>query len=243
MATNQRTYYRISDTGTEQVVETILECPINDAVLQRYATEKVVQVLHLFNPALVGPGISSVALSVKGKVHSFTVRLTDLTIRSNFMEKGGLMVPDFSAKTAHSTEFTMKWNPPEDMRMYLMVTVDAVNFAAGESWLLAYDTRGICYRLPTSNTHAEGKICQGNYDKYGGSLLECLIKAYAQFLASPWNDHLLDSARNCAEMATSMFRFKALTDEGFASVEPEKPWISLSQKINSEFVNASICLI
>ena len=245
MATNQKAYYRITETGTELVQETIHECPIDDAVLQRYATEKVVKVHNLFNPALVGAGIShGVALSVKGKVHCFTLRLSELTIQTRFSEQGGLMVPDFSALHASSTALTMRWPVPDDMKLFLMVQVNPETLQAGESWLLAYNTQSYCYRLPTSNIYEDGKVCQGKYDNYGGSLLECLIKAYAQFLASPWNDHLTDrGGKNGMDNSKAMFRFKALEPDGFEAVPPDRSWFTLSTKINNEFVNSNICNI
>jgi len=231
------------------VSETVTELPISDEVLQRYSTDRPAKILNLFHPALVGDGImNNVGMTVKGKITAFSVRLSQMGIRTKFLLKDGHMVPDFGATSAQSTEFTMVWDVLDNMNLYLMITLDAPTLCVGDCWLIAYDRNGKYYRIPTTNTYDDGKVCMGKYDQYGTSLLDCCIKAYAQFRASPWNSDLNDRGDNGnagSGMANSMelFRFKPLEPDGFQMVRPEKDWTLLSTRINSEFVNQHITLV
>ena len=227
------------------VSETVTELPIADDVLQRYSTDRPAKVTNVCTPGLIGDGIlTNVGMTVKGKVTAFSLRLSQMGIRTKFMLKDGHMVPDFGSTSAASSEFTMVWTVPDTMNLYLMVTVDSSTLCVGECFLIAYDRNGKYYRLPTTNTYEDGKVCQGKYDQYGTSLLDCCIKAYAQFRASPWNADLHDRG-GASGMANSMelFRFKPLEPDGFEMVPSTKDWTLLSTRINSEFINQHIVLV
>jgi hypothetical protein len=240
MANN--TYYRVSNDRVELVTEAVQELPISDEVLQRYSVDRAVKIVALFNEQLVGPGIMRpVAVSVKGKVVAFSLRLASLPIRTRFTTKDGLMVPDFASASSGSTTFQMTWTVPEGIAVYLMVCVDPSTLHTGESWLVAYDANGRCYRLPTSNVYEDCKVCQGKYDGYGTSLLDALIKAYNQFLASEWNADLANYSGE-DNQSQSMFRFKLLEPDGFETVPPTGTWQSYCKRINNEFINNSIIL-
>lgn len=228
------------------VQETVLDLPLVDSILERFAVEKPVKVLSLFDSGLVG-GVglyANPALCIRGKIHAFTLRLSHLPIQTKFTMESGLLVPDFAAASTGSTMFNMLWPVPDGMRLYLMVTVDAANLVAGDQYLVAYDGSGRSYRLPVSNCYEDGKLCSGKYDNYGGSLLECLIKAYKQFQSSQWNADLNDRG-GASGMANSkaLFRFKPLEKEGFESVYPDRDWTYYCNKIASEMVSSQIVLL
>lgn len=239
-----KSYYRITETGVESVQETVTECQIADDVMQRYSTEKVVKVPNLFNGALIGDGVPfPVALTVKGGIHCFTLRLGHFPIQSKFVMKDGLMMPDFAAATATSTVFKMIWPVPDDMRLYLVYQIDP-GLAALDGWLTAYDASGKCWRLPLSNCYEDGRLCQGKYDVYGSSMMECLIKAYTQFLNSPFNWDLSDrGGSDGMQNSMSLFRFKPLEPDGFEAVKPEKAWTTYCTRISKEFLVQNTVII
>jgi hypothetical protein len=193
----------------------------------------------------VGDGIlHNVGLTSKGKLTSFSLRLSKMQINTKFVLKDGFLVPDFAQTSASSTEFSLTWYVPDKMKLYLMVTVDASAMLADDTWLVAFDRNGNCYRLPTTNTYEDGKVCQGIYDGYGTSLLDCLIKAYKQFIDSRWNADLHDRGGDYGmEHSMQLFRFKPLEPDGFDMVQPDKDWTLLAEKINSEFINNNIILV
>lgn len=227
------------------VSETVQEVPIVDEVLQRYSTDRPAKIANVCTPGLIGDGVlTNIGMTCKGKVTAFSVRLASMKIRTKFVLKGDHMVPDFGGTSSGSSEFDMVWHVPDNMNLYLVVTVDSTSLHVGDCFLVAYDRNGKYYRLPTTNTYEDGKVCQGKYDGYGTSLIDCLIKAYAQFVASPWNADLNDRG-GTSGMANSMdlFRFKPLEPDGFEMVPPTKDWTLLSTRINSEFINQHIILV
>jgi hypothetical protein len=166
-----------------------------------------------------------------------------MPMRAAFIMKDGYMVPDFTSSSNDTMD--LKWSPPPTMRLYLMVYCPIGSPLYSETqFLVAVDGNGRFWRLPTSNTYEDCKLCTGSYNSEGATFVDVLSRAWNQFQTSRWQKDLNDRG-GTSGMSNSrmMFRYKPLEkDQGFEQVPAPSDWSSYCTKVSNEFITNNIIL-
>lgn len=227
--------------------------PIPQDVAVRMAESSGVTVQSLFDAAALSPSLSGhVGVKHRATYSVYTLPIAMLPMRARFRLVEKTMVPDFQCAVADSQMIYLEWKVPTPaMRVFLLVTVTPPaepntghKMYSSLQHLVAMDSAGRIYRMPTSNTFDDCKLCTGNYDTQGITVMDCLIKAMEQFSKSEWQQDLAGrGGSEGAVRAQKMFRYKPLED-GFEQLESTviSSWTELCIKVGNEYVLSHIVI-
>lgn len=243
-----KTKYELNEDGTiYRIVEDRYKLQLNQDVIKRIMGESVsIKIPGVANAGAICNGFTgNIGVSYRNGAMAATIPMDFLPLRTTFAPIGGMMVPDFTGVEG-ATKMFMKWFPVGGMRLFLVIALapkPAGLMGAGDQYFVAMDKTGRMFRLPTTNAYENCRMCHGQYDGIGSSILDCCAKAWAQFESSEWQADLQDrGGENGMANSRLLFRFKPLETEGFHQVEPDKPWDTYCTKVNVEFLNNHIVL-
>ncbi len=242
MAKTTKTYFKMSDTGLQRVVETAEDMQLTDRLAQSLSGKvirKLSNILHL------GGNYGFCGLSVAGGGQfCWSARVKTLPLSCHCSMQGDTLVTDFGNSGAD--KFVLQWAVPDDMNLVLMVSgveIGSNSYRLNNQFLVAVNAKGQPYKIPVSNIHNEGRLCSGMGDDNhtASSSFKLLQDCLSTFDKSDWNDHLWNDEKNYSrrESSKQMFRFKP-TKEGMEQLPSQAHWEGLCNKLGNEFVNENI---
>lgn len=245
---SSRHYYRIhADGKCESVEEAVRLVSIQPEMLSSLAKGIIRKLPNVFNAGVLGPDAAgNVGLALgDNNASMFTIPVPILPMTAIFRMEGEVLTPTFASPD--SDTITLKWTPPADMAIYLMVFMNTdpsvKSHYCSDAFLFAQDATAKRYRLPVSNVYEDGRLCTGSYDSYGNSAIESLSKCWKQFHISRWQRDLVDrGGKDQAKHALNMFRYKPKKDSGFEQLPIVGSWQSNAVKFGNEFVNQHFCI-
>lgn len=179
------------------------------------------------------------ALFSNESVQWWTVPVRRIMLKAPYKLVEKVMVPIFDSKT--ETRIEMRWDPPEGMRIILLMMIQRVNafYHIPKCYLYAVDQRPEYWRLPLPNVFDDGAICEGRQIRKFGSMLEAALNMLETFDNSNWNADLW----NDVEKTHRMFRFEAIDGGGFKTLPMDaNSWITLCRKTVNSAIQKNILL-
>lgn len=186
------------------------------------------------------PRIGKVSLTCTRNQTMIAVALSHLRLRSNFklatVSRAKVLTPSFGQ--TNDPALDLNWPVPDTLRLRFVSNImpDGKRYYSGKSWLIAYDANGNAYVLPLGNLYDDASVCMGDYDYYGGSMIEAMERAFNQFNNSAWNSDLFTTIRS--EYAQQLFKFKP---ESFEPILITTDWTRHCQKISTP-ITSLVCL-
>lgn len=243
---SQRTQYILQETGRiyrQTVTESEIE--LQPEIMTRFSAQTTQRLRGLMMASAIFPELAShpISVAIREKQVAFTVPLNKLPLRARFSvnAEDKCLVPDF---TSQSTPMVLEWYPPSGMSLFLLVSMLPDATISSDQFIVACDSAGRMYRLPTTNCYENCKLCTGKYDGAGATYADAIGKALKQFWSSDWQGDLSDRGGS-AGMANSklMFRFRPMEPEGFEQLPPKAThWTALCTKVSHEYLNNMLAL-
>jgi hypothetical protein len=230
-------YYKIEQDGTVKVVtKTEQEICLDTTIMAKFSADLALKSSLLMSAGILPevPGLGNIGICMRKASITFTVRMAALPMRCAFVMKEGIMVPNFK-RGNEDKEFSLTWEPPASMRLYLVMNF-LVPMKLDVQFLLAMDPNGRHYRLPLSNLYEDARLCHGDYDYNGSTLIDCVSKAWLQFHKSRWQSDLVDRGTDSSGNSMKLFRYKPLEPSGFEQLKPTGDWETLSTRISTAFL-------
>ena len=171
---------------------------------------------------------------------SVSLRSLHLTSRFSVSPEGEVMLR-FSDSGALGN---FNWTPPEGMVLLLVVTMDHSGFdwayGLSNSWLAAFDSELKTYRLPLSNTFADGKLCLGRQAIAPGDVQSVVTQVHHLLNTAPYNSDLPET--NPRTTTHCLFRWKPNATSGFDQLPlPEGvTWQSCCYPISNDIITKSM---
>lgn len=231
MSTHTRFY--IENQGVVRETVTRESIQISTDILAQYAGEKTNKIGMVMAAEAIHPLLQGyVNLAVRGAVLGVTVCLKTLPLRTKFKVHSGVLVPDFASD---DTPMVMEWTPPPDMYIAMLIISANGSWVPTAQYLIAADSSGRTYRLPTSNVYDDCKMCTGKYASSGSTVADMVARSVEQLESSDWQRDLLQSAD--APLTTKLFRYKPREKEGFDQMPYEaEHWTKLCRKVGNDTI-------
>lgn len=171
-----------------------------------------------------------------------STRIKMLNLHTTYKLDGGkTLFPSFDSDGKF---IEIPWAPPADMRLVLGMTINANNemtaFKLEKHYLVAYDAKGVTWRMPLTNLYDHLELCHGQTHVIHPTLLGTVYIGLKQFRSSKWNADLRGDWHQ--EMAPKMFSFTP-NKEGFDQRPINDKWTKLCTKASSEIVNQRIQIV
>ena len=166
------------------------EIEISESIRAELSQDIVVKSKHMFD-SIGDLNYGHVSASFNdGDSAMYTVPVYSMSLRAPFECTGGVAWPRFA--TSNLQPLAMRWTPPDGMRVYLMVELEACNIK--RTWLPALSDDSAIWRLPIANLHENCMLCNGDMETAYETQFECVKAAVKQFESSSWNADLYSSA-------------------------------------------------
>jgi hypothetical protein len=234
------TYFRINQDGIMlQVTETVSQIDVSQQFLTQISQGVPRRAASVFPLSAKNLGVKdgNVGISVmNGGIVVFSIALESIFIECGYHTAGKLIWPSFKNT---DPQIRQRWKVPGSMGLVLMVTVNAAA-QASVSHLVACDNQNRTWQLPLGNTYEDCKLCEGDYDRCGASMLGAAMKSVEQFQGSKWNmDLLRASDTDAGGRCSQLFGF-TVEDDCTKQIFDDGDWQKHCRKVSVDYITKNI---